>query len=238
MKKLLILSLLFCALFNITAQEKPNKENLLPYVLEKDSVDGWQIFIDENDKLQIVCIIDSIDRFKDEMYNKVVTYFTPPYKDAKSNLEVQDRKAGRVSGNRYLKNYSVSGYEFLNSTTKTNNVYTFSTDMLYQVDVKKKRIRIKLTVERIYVDVEQLPMSAVHMDYSKLPGRSAPLELMEITKNETVISKQLKNSLNTGINIAETKAFKELCDLCVNTIEDVRKIMFGVVENKANTDDW
>ncbi len=239
MKKLLILSLFILAAFNLVAQRvQPNKKNLVPYVLEQDSVKGYQIFINEKNELQFICIIDNIDLFKDEMYNKLVTYFTPPYKDAKSELTLKDRKLGKLEGNRFLKNYSKTGYEYMNSTTKTNNVYTFSADLLYRVDIKKKKIRIKFTVQRFKVDVQQLPISSVHMDYAKSIGRSAPLQLMRITDSEKVISAQLKNSLNKGSNISETKAFDDLTTICITTIEEVKKIMYGIVDNKANTDDW
>lgn len=238
MKKLLILTVLLSTIYTLGAQDrKPVKENLVPYIYQKDSIEGYQVFIDANNELQFICIIDSINFFKDEMYNKLVTYFTPPFEDAKSEMTVKDRANGKISGNKYLKDYSTTTFEYLNANVKTKNFYTFSANMMYQVDIKDHKIRLKLSIQRFYVKVEQIPMSAVTLDYNKVLGRSAPLVLLPVIDTPKA-EERFKNSLNDGTNKAELKAFDDLCKKNVGIIEEVYNLMFGIVKNKAVTNDW
>lgn len=238
MKKLILLLSALCVLTSIIGQEAtPNKKNLVPFVLQQDSVKGYQIFVDANNELQFIVILDSIAMVQDEIYNKLVSLFTPSVEEPLSNLDVKDRAAGQIVGKKYLKDFSKTSYEFMNASVKTINDYTFSAYLNYRIDIKSNRVRIKLSVQRVAAKVVQMPMTAAKLDYSKLIGRMAPLEVTPILTNPQPIERY-KNSLNQGNNNAETKAFSALTKKCNATIDDVRKLMYKMVVNKANTNDW
>lgn len=225
-------------LSSIVAQEAiPNKKNLVPFVLQQDSVKGYQIFVDANNELQFVVILDSIAMVQDEIYNKLVSLFTPSVEEPLSNVDVKDRAAGQIMGKKYLKDFSKTSFEFMNANVKTINDYTFSGYLNYQIDIKSNRVRIKLSVQRLSAKVVQMPMTAAKLDYSKLIGRMAPLQVTPILDNPQPIERY-KNSLNEGNNKAETEAFSALTKKCNATIDDVRKLMYKMVVNKANTNDW
>lgn len=238
MKKLILLLSALCVLTSIVGQEAtPNKKNLVPFVLQQDSVKGYQIFVDANNELQFIVILDSIAMVQDEIYNKLVSLFTPSVEEPLSNLDVKDRAAGQIVGKKYLKDFSKTSYEFMNASVKTINDYTFSAYLNYRIDIKSNRVRIKLSVQRVAAKVVQMPMTAAKLDYSKLIGRMAPLEVTPILTNPQPIERY-KNSLNEGNNNAETEAFSALTKKCTATIDDVRKLMYKMVVNKANTNDW
>lgn len=238
MKKLILLLSALCVLTSIIGQEAtPNKKNLVPFVLQQDSVKGYQIFVDANNELQFIVILDSIAMVQDEIYNKLVSLFTPSVEEPLSNLDVKDRAAGQIVGKKYLKDFSKTSYEFMNASVKTINDYTFSAYLNYRIDIKSNRVRIKLSVQRVAAKVVQMPMTAAKLDYSKLIGRMAPLEVTPILTNPQPIERY-KNSLNQGNNNAETEAFSALTKKCTATIDDVRKLMYKMVVNKANTNDW
>lgn len=238
MKKLILLLSALCVLTSIIGQEAtPNKKNLVPFVLQQDSVKGYQIFVDANNELQFIVILDSIAMVQDEIYNKLVSLFTPSVEEPLSNLDVKDRAAGQIVGKKYLKDFSKTSYEFMNASVKTINDYTFSAYLNYRIDIKSNRVRIKLSVQRVAAKVVQMPMTAAKLDYSKLIGRMAPLEVTPILTNPQPIERY-KNSLNEGNNNAETEAFSALTKKCNATIDDVRKLMYKMVVNKANTNDW
>lgn len=238
MKKLILLLSTLCVLTSIIGQEvTPNKKNLVPFVLQQDSVKGYQIFVDTNNELQFIVILDSIAMVQDEIYNKLVSLFTPSVEEPLSNLDVKDRAAGHIMGKKYLKDFSKTSFEFMNANVKTINDYTFSGYLNYQIDIKSNRVRIKLSVQRVAAKVVQMPMTAAKLDYSKLIGRMAPLEVTPILTNPQPIERY-KNSLNEGNNNAETEAFSALTKKCNATIDDVRKLMYKMVVNKANTNDW
>jgi len=238
MKKFFILTLLVCVISNLVAQEqKPNKAKLVPFILQKDSVKGFQIYVDSTNQLQFIVILDSINMPQDDIYNKLVTYFTPTVEEPFSSIDVKDRTAGQIMGKKFLKEYSKSNFEFLNANVKTTNYYSFNTYLNYRVDIKSNRVRLKFTIQRINATVIQVPMSAAKLDYTKLVGRSAPLELLPINVTPKP-EERYKNSINTGNNTAETKAFDDLTKKCLTTVDDVRRLMYKIVGNKANTNDW
>ena len=125
----------------------------------------------------------------------------------------------------------------MNANVKTINDYIFNTDLNYRVDIKSHRVRIKFSVARVYATVVQMPMTAAKLDYSKMIGKAAPLELEPILKDPQPIERY-KNSLYEGSNQAETEAFDALTKQCIITIDDVRRLMYKIVVNKANTSDW
>lgn len=238
MKKLLILTVLVCAFSSLWAQDAtPNKKRLVPFMLQKDSIKGFQIFVDSTNQLQFIVILDSINMVQDEIYNKLMTYFTPGFDEPNSAMEVKDRAAGQIIGKKYLKDFSKTSFEFMNANVKTINDYTFSTDLNYRIDIKSNRVRIKFTIKRVYAKVVQMPMTAAKLDYSKIIGRMAPLELTPILKDPQPIERY-KNSQNEGSNRAETEAFDALNKKCMTAIDDVRRLMYKIVVNKANTSDW
>jgi len=130
MKRLLfILVLIFSALFAF-GQSKDVKSML-------SEIEGqWKL--DENGNITYQRIVEVADMKKDEIYNRVMSYFVYNYASGKSVIQTQDKDAGLiVVKGIYFKAYS---------GPVLFSMFTCSTWHVIRIDVKDGKARITLSL--------------------------------------------------------------------------------------------
>lgn len=124
-KVLLLLAIMPTLLF---AQKREVIERFEEYTANGDyTIDGNNIVVSR--------VIDNIPGTKEDIYIKVISFFTRIYKDANSVLQTDDKDAGVIIGKGYFKDLYVFKKNMI-------VVCTFSTYHVLRVDIKDGRVRV------------------------------------------------------------------------------------------------
>ena len=96
-----------------------------------------QYHVDESGNITILRVVDSINLNKDEIYNRVLNYFTYNYGSGKSVIQTQDKEHGLIVAKGLYESVHI-GVSLI--TTK------ISTWHIIRVDIKEHKIRIVVTL--------------------------------------------------------------------------------------------
>lgn len=102
-----------------------------------EAIEG-QYSVDDNGNVSYIKIIDSIGLTKDEIYNRVLAYFTYNYTNGESVVQIQDKENGQVIGKGIYMNVYLGQY--------WGGLWEYDTWHILRVDVKDNRARIVLTL--------------------------------------------------------------------------------------------
>lgn len=106
-------------------------------VQQLKAIEG-QYDVDENGNVSYIRIIDSIGLSKDEIFSRVLAFFTYNYTDGESVIQIQDKEAGQVIGKGIFKNVYTGQY--------LTNLYEYDTWHILRVDIKDSRARVIITL--------------------------------------------------------------------------------------------
>ena len=97
-----------------------------------------QYEVDENGNVSYIKIIDSIGLAKDEIFSRVLAFFTYNYTNGESVIQIQDKEAGQIIGKGIFLNVYLGQYY--------TNLYEYDTWHIVRVDVKDNRVRVIITL--------------------------------------------------------------------------------------------
>jgi len=128
--KPLFFALLFSIPLSSTSQSYEAMKRL-------EAIEG-QYSVDDNGNVSYIKIIDSIGLSKDEIYSRVLAYFTYNYTNGESVVQIQDKENGQIIGKGIYMNVYLGQY--------WTGLYEYDTWHILRVDIKDNRVRAILTL--------------------------------------------------------------------------------------------
>jgi hypothetical protein len=122
--------LLILSLFIITANYSQTAKEMLSEIEGK-----WEL--DDNGNVTILKIIEVPELKKEEIYNRVLNYFTYNYVSGKSVIQIQDKENGHIVGKGIYNDVHIG----------TSLITTFiDVWHILRVDIKEGKVRIIITL--------------------------------------------------------------------------------------------
>jgi hypothetical protein len=130
MKKILAIVLLAVLVCSTSVTYGQSAKEMLAEIEGK-----WEL--DDNGNITFTRIVDAPELSKDEIYNRVLSYFTYNYGSGKSVIQTQDKEAGLVVGKGLYDNVHV-GVSIITTTLDAWHIL--------RVDAKEGRARVIITL--------------------------------------------------------------------------------------------
>ncbi len=205
MKKLLLGALLLLSTLSFSQSKNVDKMSKDEMLSEMNG----NYNLDENNNVTITQTIDIPNVTKDELYVKVLTYFTYNYKDGESVIQVQDKENGLIIGKGIYKNSHV-GVDLL--------LKEISTWHIIRVDIKDNKIRVIVTLTQY--DLKMSGGSTLPTYYSYTIGSTFPIN------SKGSMEKLFTKSLYKSIILAK------------NSIKSIEKSLIDGNTSKLETKEW
>jgi len=243
MKKLIIIIFVFLSSLNCFSQVGTiDSKNLLPFMFNKDSVQGWNACITSNSDLQITCIIDGLNYNKEQLYNMLLNYFVENYGDAKSVIQVQDKQIGQLVGKGLYSKFFFDKY----STPMWSHLVTYDSYHILKIDIKDNKIRVSLLASEYQIQDDSYSVmgalaggsnSTSNTSVKKVIGLSGPFYLVSDPEGTTSMGKKTRLKIYQTQFESESKAFEHLIKRCTSTIESI-KLKLKETPKSINSVNW
>lgn len=134
-KLLLLLSAFLCLTASAAKEEKLSMKEMLA------KIDGkWEL--DNNDNVTFTKVIEAADFKSDDLYSKILAYFTYTYNSGESVVQIEDKEKGLIIGKGIYQNVH-TGVSL--SATEVNTTH------ILRADIKDGRVRIIVTLQQYYI---------------------------------------------------------------------------------------
>lgn len=192
---------------------------------------GFKVSLNENGDLQFIKIIDSLKLSKDELYNRVLSYFAYNYNDSKRVIQQQDKENGLIIAKGNFGAFSVSDFQMGNFLYPVTAIYEFRADHTVRVDIKNGKIRYILTIPEYNINLSFPSQLTSDTNTSNKISKCAPFfyDYSSLEKVPKISRKAVKKDIDNSIK-ADLKAFHDLCFISKTTIES-----FETSLKKGNT---
>jgi len=260
MKKLnlLFVSFLFITSINFAQDVIQNDSSKLfdvnkieNYVFGKD-IDGFSIFVDNNDDIVFTKTIQDIKLSKDDIYNRALSFFITNYKDAKSVLQQQDKDAGIIIGKGVFSDFHCSKgtFKYLGNKNTVSDFY--SAYHIMRIDIKDNKARIIVTVQNydikpIFITSNIIASAGSEQAVvTKKIISCQPIDTTSISDRIEIQVSKYNSYKNTYRNYyksympiileSEKAAFVPLCNRVFVTINNLEKELKN--QSSKNSENW
>lgn len=218
-----------------------DQKQLCSFAFGVDSMD-FNISMNENNELQFQKVFGSLMGPKDELFSRVISYFSDNYRDENNILQQQDKENGIVTARGVFLNISQSVNEPNKSKMKPSALTIRFYDAIHsvRVDIRDERIRYTLTISGLNIaSLGQKDLVSPNVKYLMNQRAFTPITaippFLYVPKDES--KGKLYNQMIEFYTVSDEKAFKALCLKSQSVIKEFEKrIKSGV--NQSKEDNW
>lgn len=135
--------------------------------------------LDKNNSITRVTVIDSIPKFKDQIYVAVNDWFVRSFNDGKSVIQLNDKELGTIIGKGHISN--------MGNTLSFASSADISADVIIRVDMKDGRMRITTSIQKYEMEKGTGVLGALAggpAAYQKVHQEFIPSECFPFTKKQ------------------------------------------------------
>lgn len=136
MPLLLMLIIIVVIIISLSYIKKMFSKNYI--LIAKQLLQDTQLYLDKNNVLALVKIIDCEEKNKEQLYIIINFWVSNTFNDANSVIQLNDKESGVIICQGYLSEIS--------SNTGFLNQYVISVKPVFKIDIKDNKIRVTYTV--------------------------------------------------------------------------------------------
>lgn len=241
MKKILftlLLTSLSCLSFTQTVNNEIDKNNLIPYIIQSNNISqltNLTARIDEKNDIVFSVVVDSVKLNKEQIFNRVMSYFAYNYNDSKSVIQVQDKEAGLIIGKGI---YELGTFDLKqgNGLTQFVTYYNYSASHILRIDIKDSKVRIIVSASKYDIVLKSTNPYMPIQNNSVAIIDAQPFKIFEPIKTKGAGKKMFQEAADFTNNTYKS-VFQNIVSKCINSQLSIQDLLLNKTIRKE-AENW